>query len=67
MRSYENLDDNVKQVIDKINAAAEAVNKLRVEVDPGHVPFIKYLGVVVRNLRAIANDVADSCNEESGV
>jgi hypothetical protein len=61
-----NNDDNVEKVVAKIRVAADAVKELRDGVDPGHVPFIKHLTAVIRNLRATANDVEQSCAEESG-
>jgi hypothetical protein len=62
-----NTDSNtVEKTVEKIHKAADAVTKLRDGVDPGHVPFIKYLTAVIRNLRATANDVEQSCREESG-
>lgn len=59
-------DDNVQSVVKKMREAADAVMELRDGVDPSHVPLIKYLTAVMRNLRTTACDVEQSYREELG-
>ena len=49
-----------------IRKAADHVNELRAEVDPGHIPMLTYLKRLERRLREQAVEFESRCRYESG-
>jgi hypothetical protein len=52
--------------VNAIRNAAETVHELCEGVDPGHIPIIKYLERLHRELRRHAIQLEQRCREESG-
>ena len=63
---YTLITEGSQPAVKSIHNASRAVRRLREKVDPGHIPFIRYLENLAKDLSHWADELSERIDYESG-